>query len=191
MSLQPDPSPPEIPDQEPEPAAEPQAVAARPGWLPATSRRRILDVPAGETGDGSAPSGTPTPPATDPAADKKLFGSKSKTFATIAEAGLEALGGILNGFLAAGPEDPVFLPDDDDLNTVPPPLGRIIARRVKMSEDTNLSEAADMMTAGIGLAAWLAKGLIGLAQARLARRHPAAAPAGAVPGEVIYAEAGQ
>src|SRR5258708_14836948 len=172
------PEPGQIPDLTQTPQAP--VVVGAPGWRPGTGRR-ARPAESEPPAEAAGSSGTPTPPGTDspPANERKLFGAKSRTFKTIAEAGLEAGGGLLN--ITAGTGTDAFIPDEDDLATVPPPVGRIIARRVSMSEDTNLSEAADMITAGIGLFAWLLKGLILVAQARLAaRKNPAA-----LPGQVI------
>jgi len=165
-------------------------TADRPGWLPDTSPRPRPDAPAGtsEPGDGPGPSGAPTPPGTDdddrtPAEDRKLFAGKAATFRTIARTGLQAVGGLLNG--VAGQGTAAFLADEDDLATIPPPIGRIIARRVHVDDDANLSEAADMFAAGIGLVAWLAKGVIEIAEARLAARRGKT-----VPGQVVKPEDG-
>lgn len=189
-----EPSEPGSPLGQPDPAnqsgTEPSVTAARPGWLPVT-RPPQADRPAGEQASGpgaaSESTGSPTPPGTDPAADRKLFANKATTFTTIAGAGLEAIGGLLN--IVAGAGTPAFIPDEDDMASVPPPVGRILARRVKTSEDANLSETADMIAAGIGLAAWLAKGLLHVVDARIAARRqpqPGQAPAGTVvPGQVV------
>lgn len=137
-------------------------------WPAATS------TPASTDGDRGRGDGAGDKPPDAP------FKSKRATFTKLIETALQAVGGLLNRGLAVDESDECFLPDEDDLATVPPPLGDLAARKVTLPiGKDDLSDAEDMIAAAIGLAAWLFKGLVDWAMARRAQRK---AQAGAVMG---------
>jgi len=84
-----------------------------------------------------------------------------------------AAGGWLNRAAAGDDDDNLaFLPDEDDEKTIPPPLGRLAARRIKLGDGTeNLSDLEDIGMAVVGLIAWLAKGSTELIQRRRERKR--------------------
>lgn len=141
----------------------------RDAWPAATSTQASTDGDGdrgrGDGGDGEKKDAPP-------------FKSKRATFTKLIETALQAVGGLLNRGLAVDESDECFLPDEDDLATVPPPLGDLAARKVTLPiGKDDLSDAEDMVAAAIGLAAWLFKGLVDWAMARRAQRK---AQAGAV-----------
>lgn len=129
--------------------------------------------PAGGGGAGSRP-GSSTP---------EFFKSRSKAYGAIAGAAVTAIGGWLNHLAAAHNEDECFLPDDDDLSDIPPPLGRLAARRLRLGDIENLSDIEDVGMALVGVTAWLAKGVSAAYTARreLKRLQPPAEDPG--PGQ--------
>lgn len=99
-----------------------------------------------------------------------FFKQRAKSYAKIAETLLTAAGGLLN---AQSREDSeAFIPDDDDRETIPPPIGRLMARRIKLGADPDqLSDIEDLGMAAVGVAMWLAKGVTTVWEARRARRR--------------------
>jgi hypothetical protein len=96
---------------------------------------------------------------------------RAKSYAKIAGTLMRALGGYLNT-MSGEPESDAFIPDEDDDETIPPPLGRLAARRVKLGADPEqLSDVEDIAQAAIGTLVWLAKGATALFEARRARRR--------------------
>lgn len=130
-------------------------------------------APAGG-GAGSSSPGSSTP---------EFFKSRSKAYGAIAGAALKAAGGWLNRIAAAHVEDECFLPDDDDLADVPPPLGRLAARRLRLGDVENLSDIEDVGMAVVGLVAWLAKGFSAAYDARREMRRLAVSSEPAEPGQ--------
>jgi hypothetical protein len=180
----------------PPPAASPPALdsdpdtppllASPPGWAevpsPPPSPTRPDQLPPGAvTGpakDG-APSGSPGSTPESP----RLLASRGKAYAAIARAALMAAGGWLNKLAAIeGIEDESFLPDDDDLADIPPPLGRLAARRIKLGDIENLSDIEDVGMALVGIAAWLAKGVSSAWEVRRELRRALAEQPPAEPG---------
>lgn len=116
-------------------------------------------APAAGSSSSATASSTPESP--------RLLASRGKAYAAIAKAGLQALGGWLNKLSAVHEDDLSFIPDDDDLADIPPPLGRLAARRLRVgAEVENLSDVEDLGMAAIGVVAWLAKGASSAWEAR-------------------------
>lgn len=114
-------------------------------------------------GDGRAPNGQP---AFIPA----FFKQRAKSYAKIAETLLTAAGGLLNA--RSGTDSDAFLPDDEDTETIPPPIGRLMARRIKIGADPEqLTDIEDIGIAAVGLVMWAAKGLTMLWEERRERRR--------------------
>lgn len=147
---------------------------------PANAATRPDSLPAGAVygeaidGPGSRSSGDPTGSIrTEP----KLTPARSAPYEAIARGGLQALGGFLNSRLALrdDPDDMSFIPDVDDEKHVPPPVGRIMARRVPVDiSRADLTDLEDMAAAAVTLAAWAIKGLSSMWRARSDRRRAAA-----------------
>lgn len=171
---------PEIPEDPP--------LMPRPGfrWLPPRPGPRnpdSLDPSVTTTADhdehqgddggraGKAGTGTSIP---------AFFKQRSASYAKIAGALLQAVGGWCN--MLSG-DDEAFLPDDDDMETIPPPLGRLAARRIKVGDPGNLTDIEDMGMAAIGLIAWAAKGAAAMLEARRERRR-------AEKGKAVHADPG-
>jgi hypothetical protein len=117
-------------------------------------------------------------PASSTAPSPRLLASRGKAYTAIARTALQAAGGWLNKLSAVHDEDDSFIPDDDDLADIPPPLGRLAARRLRVGENIeNLSDLEDIGMAAIGLVAWLAKGVSSAWETRRAIRRAMAAAA--------------
>jgi len=111
-----------------------------------------------------------------------FFKQRAKSYAKIAETLLSAAGGLLN--TRAGEDCDAFLPDEEDRETIPPPVGRLMARRIKIGADPDqLSDIEDLGMAAVGVAIWLAKGMTALWDARRARRR-------LEDGKAVHAETG-
>lgn len=153
-------------------------LATPPGWgapppsLPSPSTPDPLD-PGATTGEpGPAAESSSSAPVSSTAPSPRLLATRGKAYAAIARAGLQAAGGWLNKLSAVHDEDESFLPDDEDLADIPPPLGRLAARRLRVGENIeNLSDLEDIGMAAIGIAAWLAKGISAAWEARRAVRR--------------------
>lgn len=167
-----------------DPGPDPDSVADLPGFSPPRAPMPgpaypdppgPQTAPAADGGAGSPSTGTSIP---------AFFKERSKTYAKIAEALLMAAGGWLNK--ASGEEDAeAFLPDDDDTETIPPPLGRLAARRVKIGADpAALTDLEDIGMAAVGIIAWLAKGVTAMLAARRERRRLEA-------GNAVHSETGE
>ena len=130
-------------------------------------------------GDGDQdPAPRSTRASTDPPA--ALFRGRVKTFTKLAETAFKAVSGLLNRFAAVDVEDRSFLPDDDDLHTVPPPIGRLAARHIELPiEPEKMTDAEDMIAAAIAVGAWGIKGIVDALDARRAARRATA------PGTVV------
>jgi hypothetical protein len=122
------------------------------------------DEPSG-AGGGSA---SPSPPALTPAS----FKSKQSAYSAIARALFVSIGGYLNMLLAIDDNDETWLPDGDDQEAIPPPLGRLAARRIPLGDlADNWSDLQDLGMLAVGLAAYAAKGVTGWANGRRERRR--------------------
>ena len=152
-----------LPDPDPDPETE--AETSRPD-----------DSPAAAAGSRSS---------TQPASIQAFFKGRAKSYAKIAEVLFTAVGGALNAAAQRELADTAaWLPDEDDLETVPPPLGRIAARRLKVGADpSQLSDIEDIGMAAVGLIAWAAKGVSAVFAERRARRK-------AEQGKAVYNETG-
>lgn len=161
-------------DTAPAPRSSPLMVTA-PGWGP---RRPVLPStanpdPAPETATAAA-AGASGSSGQSTASIRAFSRDRAKSYAKIAAALFSAVGGILNGTAerSAGAESDAFLPDDDDMETVPPPIGRLAARRIKLGADPEqLSDLEDLGMAAVGLLAWAAKGVSAMIEARRQRRR--------------------
>lgn len=91
---------------------------------------------------------------------KGIIRAKGKAYAKIAQGLMHALGGIINMTIAVDEDDAAFLPDEDDDATIPPPLGRLAARKMPLFGDgEDFSDLEDIGMAVVGLLAWAAKGV--------------------------------
>lgn len=159
------------PDSSPDSLAD---LADLPGFAPWSPR----NPPHPQTGDPLDPDSTTTSAPADDAAKADIptsipafFRSRAKSYGAIAGALLQATGGWINGAVARADDiGDAFLPDDDDVEAIAPPLGRIAARRIKVGSPDNLTDVEDMFTAAIGITVWLAKGVTATLTARRARR---------------------
>lgn len=164
---------PETDTQEaPQPPRDSPLLVTPPGWGPRRPVLPSLDnpdpAPESTAGGASASSG----PAI--ASIRALSKDRAKSYAKIAATLFRAVGGILNTSAAAsaGADTDAFLPDDDDLDVVPPPIGRLAARRIKFGADPEqLSDLEDIGMAAVGLLVWAAKGVSAIAEARRYRRR--------------------
>lgn len=163
------------PETDPAPAPD-----SRPGFLASLPGFRAPRVPppslanpdepippqagaAAADDGGRASSGTAT---SIPA----FFKQRAKSFAKVAETLLNATGGWLNKI--SDEDSEAFIPDEDDADMIPPPLGRLAARRLKLGADPDqLSDLEDIGMAAVGIAVWLAKGFTTLWEAKRERRR--------------------
>jgi hypothetical protein len=161
--------------QDPEP--ESQAIPM-PGFQP------IPDPLPGPANPDPRPDGAASV-SSGPAAPTRIEIPKArvKSYSGIAKGLLHALGGLVNRAVAVDEDDTAFLPDDDDDATIPPPLGRLAARRVPIGKDgDDFSDIEDIAMSVIGLLAWAAKGLTDHLNARRER-----GPAGRrIKGQVMF-----
>lgn len=156
-----------------------EPMASLPGW----GRGRRVAMPSTDNPDPMEPASTSTRAPGDEGAGggsseptsasiRALFKGRAKSYAKIAETLFQALGGWANAVTAHGLDTEAWLPDDDDMETVPPPLGRIAARRIKIGADPEqLSDIEDMGMAAVGLLVWAAKGIGALFEARREARR--------------------
>ncbi len=155
----------------PEPETSPEDLAAPPGWGPAPEPipgRRSPDQPSPAAGEDGAGSASPTLPPPTP----KWSKDKAAAYSAIARALLTALGGYANMLAAADEDDTAWLPDEEDQAAIPPPLGRLTARRIPLGDLAgNYTDLADIGEALVGLAAYIAKSVTATLNARRARRR--------------------
>lgn len=161
----------------PPPHSSPLMVPA-PGWGP---RRPVLPSTANPDPDPQQENRAPAAAAgasgssgQSTASIRAFSRDRAKSYAKVAETLFRAVGGILNGSASksAGADTDAFLPDDDDLDVVPPPLGRLAARRVKFGADPDqLNDLEDLGMVAVGLIAWAAKGVSAVFEARRLRRR--------------------
>ena len=146
---------------------------------PETASARATSAAGDETGDASQSTG-------QKASIPGFFKGRAKSYGKIAEVLFQAVGGMLNAAVQRefnAPTD-AWLPDEEDLGTVPPPLGRIAARRLKIGVDpSQLSDIEDIGMAAVGLLAWAAKGVSAVFAERRARRK-------VEQGKAVYNETG-
>ena|SRR5690348_814037 len=167
-------------------------MAAVPGW----GRPRPQTPPDGSP-DTDAPEATAAPqadgrgdgrgsPSSEQAASiRELFKGRAKSYARVFDVLFQAVGGILNsGAQRELGDTDAWLPDDDDRETVTPPLGRIAARRIKLGVDPGqLTDIEDIGMAAVGIVAWAAKGVAAVFEARRARKR-------AELGKAVHTDAG-
>ncbi len=116
--------------------------------------------PAADGDSGPGSSGGPEAPTRTDGPFGRLTRARTAPYEAIARGALRALGGLLNSRLQADDDDESFLPDADDEKNVPPPVGRLMARRIPFDvTDSNLSDVEDMAAAAVGLLAWGVKGV--------------------------------
>ena len=82
---------------------------------------------------------------------------RAAAFAKIAAAGFAALSGVLNDRLAVDEQDETWLADDEDLDAVGNPAGRLISRKLPIPEGTDTSDLADAIEIAIAAAGYVAK----------------------------------
>lgn len=123
--------------------------------------------PAAAAGPAAGRGGSGSPVTSTP----EFFKQRSKAYASVAKALLLAVGGWLNRATAIDETDESFLPDDDDQDGIPPPLGRMAARRITVGDGEDLSDIQDAMLAGVAVVVWLAKGVTSALNARRERRR--------------------
>lgn len=170
-----------ITETAPPPAPAPELPDSPMASTPAWGRRIRLPGagnpdPAPETSTAAAAAdGAPSASSEQGTASiRALFKGRAKSYGKIAETLFKAIGGMLNTSAseAAKLDTDAWLPDDDDLETVPPPLGRIAARRIKFGADPEqLSDLEDIGMVAVGLVMWAAKGITAVAEARRIRRR--------------------
>jgi hypothetical protein len=171
MANQNRPPSPTQPDPDLSTAPPPMFLQPPPPPMPGPSTPDSPSSAARATGsDGSSPSAVPTPPI--PTELLKLRKGRAAAFTAIARGAFQALGGLLNMQLAADADDFCFIPDDDDEAMVPPPVGRLAARKIPIgkSED-DFTDLEDVGQAVIGLGAWGLKGFTEWAKARREKKR--------------------
>ena len=132
--------------------------------------------PGGVDDQGAAAPRTSTRAGTD--LPGQLFRGRAKTFTKLAETAFKAASGLLNRFAAVDEDDACFLADEDDLKTVPPPIGRLAARHIDLPVDPErMTDAEDMIAAAIAVGAWGIKGIVDALEARRARARAVAGAA--------------
>ena len=151
--------------------------------VPAASLPGFAAAPPPDLPPETPPQDSPTTPraggrhAAPSSSDKltsipEFFKRKSRTYEEIARGAFRAAGGLLNQAVSTSEDDASFIPDADDDESVPPPIGRLMARRIPIgSDDTNWSDMADLGAAAVGLLAWALKGVVSVAGARRERRR--------------------
>jgi hypothetical protein len=157
------------------------ALAAMPGYqripTPPPSATRP-DPPGPDLGGYGGPASS-EPEDRTPTSRRvlgKLTAARTAPYEAIARGALRALGGLANARLAVDEADECFLPDNDDEKNVPPPLGRLMARRMPFDMDAaDLTDLEDITAAGVGVIAWFLKGVTNLWEARRELRRAAAA----------------
>jgi hypothetical protein len=122
-----------------------------------------------QAGDGSASASSGENPGPTPT--RSASKAKASAYENIAKGVLRAAGGLLNKQLAAGDEDKSWLPDDDDDKMIPPPVGRLMARRIPLGDGENLTDLEDIGMAAVGLLAWGMKSVVSMWEARRAARR--------------------
>jgi hypothetical protein len=147
------------------------AAAPGPGFAP------IPDPLPGPGNPDQLPSGTTDSASSGLRAPTRIDIPKAKgqAYAKIAKGLLHAVGGLINRAIAVDDDDVSFLADEDDDETIPPPLGRLAARRVPIGKDgEDFSDVEDIGQALVGLIAWAVKGVTDHLQARneRGRRKP-------------------
>lgn len=166
--------------------ADPETEVSLPGYqpvpqLPGPGSPDPLP-PGSQASPAGAGSGPGSSAGTGPTPTRPVSKVKADAYEAIAKGLLQAGGGLLNQWLAAGDEDQSWLPDDEDEAMIPPPVGRLAARRVPIGDGENLTELEDIGMAAVGLLAWGAKSLVSMYKARRDRRRAKTPP----PGAVVY-----
>ncbi len=163
----------QTPGPAPNPFSPPPASLPVPGFqpVPPATTPGPDPLPDGAV-SGSAP-GSSEPPTHTPTDDRPpgpISKTKAATYTAIARGALRAFGGMVNMRLAVDDEDDSWLPDDEDEETVPPPVGRLMARRMPFDAGSeNLTELEDLTVAAIGLIGYGLKSVTSMWENR--RRH--------------------
>jgi len=82
---------------------------------------------------------------------------RAAAFAQLAAAGVAALSSLLNNRLALDDEDETWLADDEDMDAIGKPAGRLISRKLPLPEGTDTNDLADAIEIAIGAAGYVAK----------------------------------
>lgn len=99
--------------------------------------------------------------------------ARAKAFAKLAAAAFAALSGLINERLALHDDDQTWLADDEDLQMVGDPAGRIIARHAPLPGGTDANDLSDAIEIAIGGAGYLIKNSVQRARLRrMLRRAP-------------------
>lgn len=148
-----DPTP--APDLSPEASQVPGPMFRTPDLHPG----RWNPDPAPPGDDGASGSSASPALTLTPAELSAAVKGKGRAYAKIAKAALHAVGGLVNMRLAVDDDDKCFLPDEDDDDTIAPPLGRIAARKIRIGANADdLTDIEDIGIAVVGLVAWVLKG---------------------------------
>lgn len=167
------------PDADPDGLQEPQEVQFDPDLafgLPQDPRQDPL--PAGaRVSDGDA-SAAPTTSAGSTGSSRAAgvpnplqAKGRARVFAALAAAGFAAVSGLLNDRLALDDEDETWLADEQDVEAVSTPAGRLIARRLPLPEGTDTSDLADAIEIGIAAAGYVVKNAMARARGLRERRR--------------------
>lgn len=118
-------------------------------------------TPAGSTGSSRA-AGVPNP-----------LQAKGRTtvFTALAAAAFAAMSGLLNDRLALDDDDETWLADDQDVDAVSTPAGRLIARKLPLPEGTDTSDLVDAIDIGIATAGYVLKNAMARARGLRERRR--------------------
>lgn len=118
-------------------------------------------TPAGSTGSSRA-AGVPNPLQAK---------GRATLFTALAAAGFAAISGLLNDRLALDDEDETWLADEQDVDAVSTPAGRLIARKLPLPEGTDTSDLVDAIDIGIATAGYVLKNAMARARAVRERRR--------------------
>lgn len=166
---------------------DPQQQEAEPGEGPVFDPENLFGLqledplPDGATLAGGSDSAAPTSPAgsTGPslssaaAANPLATKAKAKAFAKLAGAAFAALTALLNLRLRVDEDDATWIADEEDLNTIGTPAGRLLARHAPLPGGEDASDLADGIDLGIGVAGYLIKNSMAAAATRRERRRAA------------------
>lgn len=147
---------------------------------PPTTARLDDQVSGSDFGGGELP-----PRSEEPRSSTRVSTSDVATYATAAGIAFSTVGAVLHARLAAG-SDGIFMPEQEDVEAVCTPLGRIAARHspLKGGEATDLSDGIEAM---VGVAGYGIKNVSRLAEFR---RWKAARATGLGEAEVVDGEQG-
>lgn len=133
---------------------QPQAPRVDPLPQGATVSDAGASGSAGRTSRGAS---TASFPAGAKAPNPLAARGRAAAFAKLAAAGIAALSAVLNDRLAVDEEDETWLADEEDMDAIGQPAGRLIARKLPLPEGTDTSDLADAIEIAIGAAGYVAK----------------------------------